>query len=226
MKGLISFSLWGNDPRYIINVFKNIPAREKHYKDWDIRIYHEPDVPDEILKKLEESRCQLVDMSQSPLHGMFHRFVAVDDDDYDAVIIRDADSVLTSRESAAVAEWIDSGKTIHSMRDAPPHNMKIQGGMWGCRPKLKDYSIEQEMLKHLDAFGKSYKHFSGYTWGDQTFMEHLMDTHHSGDDIIAHDDWLRHQDTQDVRPFPTKPRPRQHVGYPFIDFNEENEDAE
>ena len=39
MNKLISYSLWGDDPRYVENIFRNFPAREKYYPDWEVKIF-------------------------------------------------------------------------------------------------------------------------------------------------------------------------------------------
>ena len=47
---------------------------------------------------------------------------------------RDLDSLLTSREAAAVAQWLgESEEPFHVMRDNPHHGTEILGGMWGAR---------------------------------------------------------------------------------------------
>ena len=110
------------------------------------------------------------------------------------------------------------------MRDAEPHNMFIQAGMWGCKPKQKRFSMAEWLNVAEELKKKTYIHRSGYTWGDQTFLGMLLhnkETHYG--DVLAHDDWMRHTDVQRVVPFPTNPRPRQHVGYAFVDPNEETE---
>ena len=46
---------------------------------------------------------------------------------------RDLDSIIKWREVAAVEEWVQSGKTLHSMRDHPQHNVPMLGGMWAVQ---------------------------------------------------------------------------------------------
>ena len=67
---------------------------------------------------------------------MFWRFFAHDETDCEYVVFRDADSRISKREKMAVDEWIQSGKSIHIMRDHPYHTVPILGGMWGCRNGL------------------------------------------------------------------------------------------
>ena len=221
---IISYSLWGNDPRYTENIFRNFPAKDKYYPDWNVRVYYQ-NITDETYNKLELHDCQLIPTINFPLHPMFTRFLPADDTNIDAVIFRDADSILNYREKKAVDEWLQTGKVLHSMRDAGPHNMLFQSGMWGIRPKLKTVNIEdvyQSMMGN-SILQNTYKHVSGYTWRDQTFLEALSTTYYKKEDILAHDNDLRHDDVQCVKLFPTGERPRQHVGYAFVDHTEEIE---
>ena len=51
----------------------------------------------------------------------------------DIFISRDLDSRINDRELAAVHEWLESNKTLHSMRDHPWHTVPIMGGGWGSK---------------------------------------------------------------------------------------------
>jgi len=222
MKGLISFSLYGDDPRYTKNCIKNKPLADKYYPGWDVRFYYDKTVPSETMKILEDQGCELVDMTDSEFHGVIWRCLAVDDESYDAVIVRDADSCLNFREREAVNEWLNSEETLHSMRDHDAHNMLFQTGMWGCKPKKRKFSLSDWLTKS-GALRRDYWHVSGYTWEDQDFLSMICSPGIHAKDVLAHDDWLRHRDRQNTVPFPTSPRPRQHVGYAFLDPDEETE---
>ena len=196
MKGLISFSLYGDDPRYTKNCIKNKPLADKYYPGWDVRFYYDKTVPEETVDILKDQGCETIDMTESEFHGVIWRCLAVDDENYDAVIVRDADSCLTFREREAVNEWLESEETLHSMT---------------------------EWLTQSGALRRDYWHVSGYTWEDQDFLSMLCSPGIHAKDVLAHDDWLRHTDKQNTVPFPTSPRPRQHVGYAFLDPSEEIE---
>ena len=49
----------------------------------------------------------------------------------DRFIVRDSDSRLNSLERFAVQEWIESNKSLHSLRDHVNHCYSFNGGMWG-----------------------------------------------------------------------------------------------
>ena len=45
---------------------------------------------------------------------------------------RDLDSRFTEREVAAVSEWVESGASIHAMRDNAMHHVPLLGAGWGA----------------------------------------------------------------------------------------------
>eukprot|EP00957_Ditylum_brightwellii_P077912 5921791-Ditylum_brightwellii.AAC.1 len=99
------------------------------YPGWDMRVYYDNSVPMEIIEQMKELQVQLVDMTNSKMNKMSWRFQAASD--AKRFCARDIDSRLSKRESAAVEEWVQSGKQFHVMRDHPCHsNYTISGGMW------------------------------------------------------------------------------------------------
>ena len=78
-----------------------------------------------------DSLTELGDLSS--VFGMLWRFLPVLDPSVDVMVSRDLDSRLTTREQAAVQEWINTGLAFHVMRDNPFHGTEILGGMWGAR---------------------------------------------------------------------------------------------
>ena len=81
--------------------------------------------------------CAVDSLSELPdlpsVFGMLWRFIPVLDPSVSVMVSRDLDSRLTSREQAAVEEWLESGLAFHVMRDNPYHDVEIPGGMWGAR---------------------------------------------------------------------------------------------
>ena len=55
----------------------------------------------------------------------------------DIFFSRDLDSRIIEREAAAVSEFLQSEKSLHSMRDHPHHGTHMLGGMWGSNMKTK-----------------------------------------------------------------------------------------
>ena len=142
-KKIISMSLWGDHPMYTVGAIRNAEMNPIIFgSDWITRIYIGNDVPSEVCEKLvslPQTECVFLPNEDPNWNGMFWRFWAISDEDVDLVIFRDTDSRPSIRDSAAVQEWIESGKMIHLMRDHPYHKTEILGGMWGVKkPLLND----------------------------------------------------------------------------------------
>ena len=134
MKKVISFSLYGNNPKYTLGAIKNMDLHlnQEIYKDWVLRFYINNTVPKKIIDELKSKHAEIINMDNSYLNnfGMFWRFIILEDNNVDIFIVRDVDSRISKREENAVNEWIMSDKQIHIIRDHPHHfNIKypIQG---------------------------------------------------------------------------------------------------
>ena len=161
MKKLISFSLWGNNPKYCIGAVRNAELAKEIYPEWKCRFYISKFVDQKIIDKLLELNSELVLKDElGDWTGMFWRFEAGADQEYEAVIFRDTDSRLNLREKLAVDDWLKSDKTFHIMRDHPAHAFPILGGMWGIKPSNK-YDIENLLknFKKENHYGIDYNFF-------------------------------------------------------------------
>lgn len=147
---VVSYSLWGNNPKYNIGALRNAELVSKLYPGWQARFYVGTNTPVETINGLHKCGAHVIDMKKpGDWTGMFWRFEAASDPDVDVMISRDCDSRITAREVAAVKQWIESGSMFHIMRDHPHHATEILGGMWGVRaPLLSNMSdLIQEYVK-------------------------------------------------------------------------------
>jgi hypothetical protein len=163
MKKIISFSLWGDNPKYTIGAIENAKLIEKIYPGWVGRFYCGKSVPHEIVSSLESfENVEVIKMDvDGNWNGMFWRFLACEDSDI--MISRDTDSRISIREFSAVNEWLLSDKDFHIMRDHPWHGTQILGGMWGCRNGI---------LKNIRDLIKNQ---NGDFWQvDQNFLRELV----------------------------------------------------
>ena len=106
---------------------------------------------------------------------MTWRFMPVLDPLVAAMVSRDLDARLTTREAGAVMDWIESGLSFHVMRSAmgihliqimmimmkvshhhslllrdnPHHKELIMGGMWGARRDTGKKPILENSFKKL-----------------------------------------------------------------------------
>ncbi len=195
---VISFSLWGSDPKYTVGAIRNAEMVSEYYPDWIARFYCGSSVSDEILKAIELNKnTEIVSMAEEGnWEGMFWRFLAADSDDI--VISRDTDCRFSEREVLAVESWLNSDKDFHIMRDHPYHGTEILGGMWGCRNGI---------LKGITDWINQYK--KGDFWQvDQNFLrEEVWPLVHTN--CHVHDEFFQ------KNPFPSPRNPREFIGKAF-----------
>ena len=206
MKKVVSFSLWGDNPKYTVGAIENAKLVNKIYEGWTARFYCGKSVPENIineLKSLENTEVILMN-EQGNWTGMFWRFMACEDSDI--MVSRDTDSRISFREKHAVDEWIASDKDFHIMRDHPYHNVPILGGMWGCRN-----GILSNIRELVDRYNK------GDFWQtDQNFLREVVYDKVKESSII-HDSYFNFEITK--RLFPTKRINREFVGDVFDENN-------
>jgi hypothetical protein len=197
----VSYSLWGDNELYNVGMVKNAQQVPEIYPNWQMVVYHDNSVPKETLHILEDLNVKLFNVD-GHTHGMFWRFFASDLPDCEYVIFRDGDSRLSIREKMAVDEWIESGKTIHVMRDHPAHQIPygnntlgILGGMWG----IKGNTIP--MKESIENFSKNRTMGYGI---DQTFLKTIYN--------VFQDDRCTHDDFFEKKPFPISRKNGRFIG--------------
>jgi protein O-GlcNAc transferase len=137
-KKVLTFSLWGNIPRYLIGAIKNAELAEKFYPDFECWFYiHESSVSKDIVTQLlNKTNTKIIFKNGDLLFNkpMCWRFEAIDDPSVEIMMPRDTDTRILLREKLAVNEWLLSDKLLHIMRDHKIyHNYKIFGGMFGTK---------------------------------------------------------------------------------------------
>ena len=131
MKKIISYSLWGNNPKYTIGAIRNAELAKVIYPGWKVVIHIANDVESDIASELNKLGAHLIHYQDGSWNSMFWRFTSADNNNI--VISRDTDSRLSYREKYAVDDWLNGHKDFHIMRDHRCHAVPILGGMWGAR---------------------------------------------------------------------------------------------
>lgn len=184
-KNVIAYSLFGNNPRYCETAILNVEKAKSLFPNWICRFYINKTVPKSIQQRLTNSGAQIINTDRSEWHEippLMWRFDVMDDPSVDRFLLRDADSIFSSREQLAVNEWLDSEKWFHHMRDYYTHTELILAGMFGgtsgvftnLKAKIKKYSkLHQGEQRVID------QHFlRKYIW--PTVQNNLM----------SHDSWF------------------------------------
>ncbi|ULJ61011.1 hypothetical protein [Wielerella bovis] len=198
-ENIISYSLYGDKPRYCEVAVMNATLAKSIYPEWTCRFYVDDSVPPQIIKRLTQRGAQIINMQNSNLPGLFWRFMVADDANVKRFIVRDADSLISYKERAAVNEWIASGKHFHVIRDTYVHCELILAGMWGgCGGALGS------MHAWINSFPETFTSDSRNI--DQQFLRrHLWQT--VAQSVFIHD--FNHA-TPDSHPFP--------LNYPISDI--------
>ena len=150
---VISFSLYGDNPIYTIGCIKNAILKETLFPEWEMWVYYNNTVPEDILFKLKELNVNLINTNEfNGFFGSLWRFRPMNNKNVEFFISRDCDSRLSERDKVAVDEWIDSGKSFHILREHPiGHYWPMNAGMWGAKGNsilnIKE-SIDSYLLKN------------------------------------------------------------------------------
>lgn len=198
---VISFSLWGDSPKYTVGAVRNAALAAELFPDWVCRFYVGDGVPDKTLGLL--ANLDNVELSEIPAgfegwKGMFSRFAPASEPGVEVMLSRDCDSRLSERERDAIAEWMDDpSKTFHCMRDHSQHSVPILGGLWGAKfgaiidmeNLIKEF-LEQNLDQNGDYWQVDQQFLSTVVWPK---VRHITMCH---DDGFFTNQW-------GGRPFPT-----------------------
>lgn len=182
---VLSYSLYGNKSSYVCGMVETAKQDSSVYPGWEVRVYHNNEVPSDILRKLETlENVRLINVVwecpewvAQQLNPASWRFLVASDPAVEVYAIRDADSRPSIREKAAVDEWIRSGTAFHIMRDHPAHNPSnfaaILAGMWGglhgAVPNIEEL-LKEYSRNNTAAMTQKFKY--GY---DQDFLwKHIL----------------------------------------------------
>jgi hypothetical protein len=132
MKKIISFSLFGSDPKYNVGIICNAEIAKVVFPDWICRVYIGDSVPLNTINQLKTyDNCELVFVPEDNSYSyMMWRFLSIDE--CDIALSRDADSRLSFREKYLVDMFIASECLFHDVRDHSLH-INTMGGMWGMK---------------------------------------------------------------------------------------------
>lgn len=132
LKGLICFTLYGNNTYWTIGAIKN--AETMIYAYYGSRVLYFVDndtVPMDIVNELLVRNSSIIFLNEEIMQKngfnisrnayRVWRFFGADIKDWDFILFRDTDSRITLRELSAVGEWLQSSYGFHTFKDHPDH---------------------------------------------------------------------------------------------------------
>jgi protein O-GlcNAc transferase len=188
MKRVLSFSLYGNNPVYTIGCIKNAQLHKEFFIDWEMRVYHNDTVPNDILTELSNLGVVLYDtkLNMGFINSLW-RFLPITNVNIEYFISRDCDSRISERDVIAVNEWIDSGKSFHIIREHPiGHGWVMNAGMWGAKGNaIPDFY--DKMTAYLTANPRN-----GDKSIDQCFLRDVIHPI-AKNDLFLHDEYFNYE---------------------------------
>lgn len=186
---VIAFSLFGNQPKYCETLIANALCVGDIYPNYKIAVYHDDSVPSLCLQRLASLGCLLFNVQgkeEADWPGILWRFLALENPNFDVILFRDADSVISQREKTLVDLWLaQPEKPFHIIRDWYTHTDLILAGLWGARGQLLQH-IRYDIRAYIDNILKQNKQVNQIR-ADQLFLatyvwpkiQHLVMEHSS-----------------------------------------------
>lgn len=192
MKKVITFALWGHNPKYAAGAVENAKLAKQLFTNWECRFYVNG-VTDNLVDRLNGFSATVVQMPSGPWqkHGrragdaqpddsMFWKINTYFDKSVDIFFARDVDSRLSLREKMAIDEFVQSDKQFHIIRDHPADcaATPILGAMWGIKTSLK-----LDMKAYIKEFKKTAQKCV-----DQIFLKQYLYPRVKDYALIHHDE--------------------------------------
>ena len=186
---IISISVWGDYPRYIVGAKKQYELAKEFYPDWTFRIY-----TDDPLNFDDLPDAEIIHVTDYT-YGMYWRFRAMFESEDNIVMVRDSDSRITERECRAVNEWLESDKKFHTFKDHEAHyEFPIIGCAFGYKGKFETtvFNLMNSYVQQLN-----------YYVGDQIFLRDVIWPLVKDDSIVhsMYEGWFGETRTRLVNPY-------------------------
>jgi hypothetical protein len=189
---VVSFCVFGTEPKYIRGMVRNAELAECFYPGWILRVYAAGDSSEALREAglLRVKGCVELFTIPGEAGNKLWRLRPLFSPETSWVVFRDADSRMNYREWAAGRVWRDSPEQglAHVMRDHPLHTAPIMAGMWGINARRfrEEHPESFEKLREaLAAAPRIGQNNSDQQWMAENFWP-ILEPH-----FLQHDDFHR-----------------------------------
>lgn len=204
-----SFCIYGQNEYYYNGLLENIKLIKEYYPDYLIYIYVGNDSRMDLINDMVNLYHKIVwrYTNETGAINMVYRFFAIDDLKIKTVHVRDADSRVHERDRWAIDTFMKSDVLAYTIRDNVVHDVRMMGGLWGCR-KLS-FSIQSLFQMYRFPLLESENQF-GY---DQQFLSKFLYPYliHS---FMVFTNYCTLSDLEKIVPFPDTLRKDTFCGAP------------
>jgi hypothetical protein len=186
---VFSFSLFGNDPIYTIGTIKNVDIIKDLFPEWGVFIYTDKDESNGIIQELIKKGCVIRYESNQNWFNSTWRFKAITEDNVSVMVCRDSDSRISTRDVAAIDEWLESDYDYNIIRDHPiGHHWKMNAGMWGA--KKTEFILD--INNKLQRYHQNNTTLTGHKNFDQFFLRDVIYPN-IVDNSLIHDEYYKYE---------------------------------
>lgn len=201
-----SFCVYNDNPKYTIGSLRNVEQYTKEYPDYKTLVYVRNDVPQEIIKKINDNNGVIIKTLFLPNWFMrFTRFLPLENCKF--ICCRDTDCRLIKREIILNKNFIDSNKKFHIIRDHPYHGAEILAGMWSSH----NYVIKNLRFLILDFCLKNMN--SGRDNFDQVFLTQYIYRLVNNEHLLTHDNYFNYTTNKTKITIPRESK--EYIGEPY-----------
>lgn len=144
-----TFSIWGDNPKYLQGAIRNAELAEQIFPDWKCVFYYDSSVPKETLDKISTFKNSIIKEVTDNSFGAFWRFEMMFNNP-GVILSRDTDSRLSLREKELIDNWLETEYNYMIIRDHDAHyEFPILAGMWGKKNILMDNSLRDAMQEYV-----------------------------------------------------------------------------
>jgi hypothetical protein len=166
---VISFCIYGSNDKYCKGLDENLKQIQSNLSDYNVFIYVGNDVGSNWINIYKT--YEFVKLIYTNIDGMYNRcqrFLPIDNQDVEIMIVRDTDSRLHARDIWCIKNFEISPYTFHAVRDHPEHGALILAGLWGIK---KNTNINMlELLKKYLSINTNIN----YVQYDQYFLRDIV----------------------------------------------------
>ena len=177
MKKLITYVLFGSDPKYWVNVPYMLTAADTIYSDFCLRYYIHEDCPKDKIQMMQRAENRFPKVEVEMIHKSYERTELTNwrmkplwESDVKVFLCRDIDYAINEPERKSVEYFLKHSKcSIHGIRSYRLHTVPIMAGLCGFRVGSVHSQIEKEAASFEDYLNWGLEHVekcrNHWEWG-------------------------------------------------------------